>query len=54
MLDFNVAVMKTEETGNMTLAHNSKDSWRLEQMKCLQYLNCNIAAAKCAYRVNIR
>ena len=54
MFDSNVAVMKIEETGDMTLAHDIKDFWRLEQMKCLQYPNCNIAVAECAYRVKIR
>ena len=54
MLDSSIPVMKIQETGNVTLAHDSKDSWRLEQMQRLKFLNSNTAVAECAYSVNIR
>jgi len=54
MLDSSIAVMKFQETGNVTPAHDSKDSWRLEQMKCPKFLNCDMAVAECAYSVTIR
>jgi hypothetical protein len=46
-------IMKIQEPGNVTPVHDSKDSWRLEQMKCPKFLNCVMAVAECAYSVTI-